>query len=244
MCNFPNICHRSTKAGLRKVQSPPTLLPEFFALLGIDLFLLLSLLTCLLDDRFPKAIPYVYQIAALAGFGHLIISKEFMIVFGEYMRFWYCFFYLVVALANIVAVNVYLGIVKKLLNYARVFMLTVTLPALSLAVLFLLNYAETTVNPPIMVPQLFGQDALIAIVALGTFMVGLAASVFFKPKSWYIALGAGTIVTSTSLYALFKPAWGEAAFIMLVIALPTACAITGIGVGHLERKKNGGETIK
>jgi hypothetical protein len=233
-----------TKAGLRKVQSPPLLLPEFFALLGIDLFLLLSLLTCLLDDRFPKTISYVYQIAALAGFGHLMISKEFMIVFGEYMRFWYCFFYLVVALANIVAVNVYLGIVKKLLNYAKVFMLTVTFPALSLAILFLFSYAETTVNPPIMAPQLFGQDVLIAIVGLGTFMVGLGASVFFKPKSWYIALGAGTIVASTSLYVLFKPAWGEAASMMLVIALPTACAVTGIGLGHLERKKKGGETIK
>ena len=233
-----------TKAGLRKVQSPPLLLPEFFALLGIDLFLLLSLLTCLLDDRFPKTISYVYQIAALAGFGHLMISKEFMIVFGEYMRFWYCFFYLVVALANIVAVNVYLGIVKKLLNYAKVFMLTVTFPALSLAILFLFSYAETTVNPPIMAPQLFGQDVLIAIVGLGTFMVGLGASVFFKPKSWYIALSAGTIVASTSLYVLFKPAWGEAASMMLVIALPTACAVTGIGLGHLERKKKGGETIK
>jgi hypothetical protein len=112
MCDSLSICHRSTKAGLRKVQSPPPLLPEFFALLGFDLFLLLS-------------------------------------------------------------------------------------------------YAEAAVNPPMRVPQLFGQDVLIAIVGSGTFMVGLGASVFFKPKSWYIALGAGTIVKSTSLYALFKPAWGR-----------------------------------
>jgi len=225
----------------KKVQPPSPLLPEFFALLGIDLFLMLSLLTCLLDDRFPKATPYVYQVAALAGFGHLMISKDFMIVFGEYMRFWYCFFYLVVALANTVAVNVYLGIVKRLLNYARVFMFTVTLPALSLAVLFLFNYAEVAANPPIMVPQLFQEDVLIAIIALGTFIVGLGASVFFKPKSWYMALGAGTIVTSTSLYALFKPAWGGAAFMMLAIALAAACAVTGIGLGHLKMKKKGGE---
>jgi len=215
------------------------LLPEFFALLGIDLFLLLSLLTCLLDNRLPKAIPYVYQIAALAGFGHLIISKDFLIAFGENMRFWYCFFYLVVALANIVAVNVYLGIVKKLLNYARVFMLTVTFPVLSLAVLFLFNYAEAAVNPLIVVPQLFGQDILIGVAALGTFMVGLGTSTFFKPKSWCIALGAGTIVASASLYALFKPAWGEAAFMMLAIALPTACAVTGIGLGSLRERKEG-----
>ncbi|TET19556.1 hypothetical protein E3J74_06685 [Candidatus Bathyarchaeota archaeon] len=52
------------------------LLPEFFALLATDLFLMLSLLTCLLDDRLPKAIPYIYQIAALMGYGHLLISRD------------------------------------------------------------------------------------------------------------------------------------------------------------------------
>jgi hypothetical protein len=221
------------------------LLPEFFALFGIDLFLMLSLLTCLLEERFPKAVPYVYQVAALAGFGNLMISKDFLIVFGEYMRFWYCFLYLVVALANTVAINLYLGIVKKLLNYARVFMFTVTLPALSLAILFLFNYAETAVmNPPMMVPQLFGEDALIVIIALGTFMTGLGASIFFKPKSWYIALGAGTIVTSASLYTVFKPAWGGTAFMTLATALAAACAVTGIALGHIKIKKKGGETIK
>jgi hypothetical protein len=83
------------------------LLPEFFALLGIDLFLMLSLLTCLLDERMPKALPYIYQLAALAGYGHLLISKNFLTIFGDYMRFWYCFIYLLACLANIVAVNIY-----------------------------------------------------------------------------------------------------------------------------------------
>jgi len=241
---MPNCSHHLLSidtSWFKKVQSLPPLLPEFFAVLGIDLFLVLSLLTCLLDDRFPKGIPYVYQIAALAGFGHLMISKDFMVVFGEYMRFWYCFLYLVAALGNTVAVNLYLGIVKKLLNYARVFMLTVTFPTLSLAVLFLLNYAEDAAHPPIMVPQLFGENALIPIIALGTFMVGLGASIFFKPKSWYRALGAGTIVTSISLYILIKPALGGAAFMTLAIALAAACAVTGIGLGHLKIKKKGGE---
>jgi hypothetical protein len=215
------------------------LLPEFFTLLGINLFLLLSLLTCLLGERLPKAASYIYQVAAFAGFGLLIVSQNYLTTFGESMRFWYCFFYLIVALANIVAVNVYLGIVKKLLNGARVFMLTVTFPALSLAVLFLFNYTEATVNPPMMVPQLSGPDVLMTIVGLGTFMGGLGVSTFFKPKWLYIVLGAGIIVTSTSLYALFKPAWGEAAFMMLAIALPPACAVTGIGLGHLKEIRQG-----
>jgi hypothetical protein len=96
--------------------------PEFFALIGIDLFLAMSLLTCPLDKHFPWQLPYLYQLAALAGFGHLLVSREFMLSFGEYMRFWYSLLYLVVALANIVAVNFYLRMVKKLLNYAKIFM--------------------------------------------------------------------------------------------------------------------------
>lgn len=78
-------------------------------MLSSDIFLLLSLLTCLLEDRFPNAVPYVYQIAAIMGFGHLVVSRMFLTVFDEYMRFWYNLFYLAVALANVVAVNLYLA---------------------------------------------------------------------------------------------------------------------------------------
>jgi hypothetical protein len=118
------------------------LLPEFFALLGIDFFLMLSLLICLLDERFPKAVPYVYQVAALAGFGHLLVSRNFLFVFGEYMRFWYCFLYLIVALANIVAVNIYLAVLKGLWNLAKVWSGAVTFPAILISVFFVSQYSS------------------------------------------------------------------------------------------------------
>lgn len=116
------------------------LLPEFFALLGIDLFLMLSLLTCLLDDRLPKALPYIYQFAALAGFGHLLISKNFFAVFGDYMRFWYCFIYLLVSLANIVAVNIYFAAVKKQWTLAKVWSGAVSFPTILISIFFVSNY--------------------------------------------------------------------------------------------------------
>jgi hypothetical protein len=118
------------------------ILPEFFALLSIDLFLLLSLLTCLLEERFPKAIPYVYQIAALVGFGHLLVSKDFFTVFGEYMRFWYNFFYLAIALANIVAVNLYLAVSKKMWTLAKAWSAAVTFPTLFVSIFFVYNYSH------------------------------------------------------------------------------------------------------
>ena len=215
---------------------PSPLQPEFFALLGIDLFLAISLLTCLLDRYFPWQLPYVYQLAALAGFGQLLVSREFMAFFGEYMRFWYSLLYLVVALANIVAVNVYLGIIKKLLNYAKVFTFTVTFPALAVAVFFLSNYAEIAVHPLVMGPQMSWEATFVTIVAFDTFVVGLGSYVFFKPKWWYIALGAGTAITGASIYAFFRPSWGAAAFVVSAIALGIACVLVlGVSVYILAR---------
>jgi len=204
---------------------PSPLQPEFFALLGIDLFLAVSLLTCLLDRHFPWQLPYVYQLAALAGFGHLLVSREFMAFFGDYMRFWYSLLYLIVALGNIVAVNVYLGIMKKLMNYAKVFTFTVTFPAISLAAFFLSNYAEIAVHPLVMVPQMSWEVTFVTIVAFDTFVVGLGSYVFFKPKWSYIALGAGTAITGACMYTLVKPSWGAAVFVVSAIGLAIACVV-------------------
>jgi len=41
------------------------LLPEVFTLIGINLFLVLSLVIFLLDNSFPKVMSYVYQVVAL-----------------------------------------------------------------------------------------------------------------------------------------------------------------------------------
>jgi hypothetical protein len=215
---------------------PSPLQPEFFALLGIDLFLAVSLLTCLLDRHFPWALPYVYQLAALAGFGQLIVSREFIALFGDYMRFWYSLLYLIVALANIVAVNAYLGIVKKLLNYAKVFAFSVTFPSLSLTAFFLSNYAEVATHPLIMTPQMSWEATFIGIVAFDTIVVGAGTYVFFKPKWWYIALGAGTAIAGASVYALFRPSWGEAAFVVSAIGLAIACVLVlGVSIYVLAR---------
>jgi len=112
------------------------LLPEFFALLSVDLFALLSMLTCLLEDRFPKAISYVYVIGALMGFGHLWVSKEFLAVFGENMRFWYNVLYLAIALANVIAINVYLAVSKRMWTLAKAWSAAVTFPAMFISIFF------------------------------------------------------------------------------------------------------------
>jgi hypothetical protein len=197
----------------------------------------------------------LYQLAALIGFGQLLVSREFMLLFGDYMRFWYSVLYLVVALANVVAVNLYIGIMKKLLNYAKVLLLAVTFPSLSITAFFLASYANLAIHPLVMAPQVSWEATFIGIVAFDSLVVGLGTYVFFKPKWWYIVLGAGTAITGASVYALYKPSWGEAAFLVSAIGLAIACvlilAISIYVLGKIwldnlkeKKRKKGGEFRK
>jgi hypothetical protein len=146
--------------------------PEFFALLGIDLFLLLSLLTCLLDERFPKAIPYIYQIAAVYGFGHLLISRSFIDMFEEYTRFWYSFLYLVVALANIVAVNIYFAVLKRQYTTAKVWSGAITFPSILVTIYFVTQYSSMQNSMPSIILQI---SLLISACVMGICLSILAS---------------------------------------------------------------------
>lgn len=150
------------------------ILPEFFALISVDIFLLLSLLTCLLESRFPKAVPYIYQIAALIGFGHLLVSREFMALFGEYMRFWYNFFYLLVAIANIVAINLYLAVERKEWELAKAWSGAVTFPLTLIATFFVSNYS-----------YLQGAEFPMLVLQVGfvisAIVMGVSISLFLSP---------------------------------------------------------------
>jgi hypothetical protein len=197
--------------------------PEFFLLLGIDLFLAMSLLSCLLDRHFPSHLPYLYQVASLAGFGQLIVAKEFMTLFGDYMRFWFSLLYLAIALANIAAVNVYLGVIKKMLTYAKVFLVAVSFPSFAVVSFFLADYSSVSTHPLIMFPSVGWGTTFVGVVAFDTFVIGVGTYLFFKPKWWHVALIGGAAITGATAYALIKPAAGASVFVVSAIALAIAC---------------------
>jgi hypothetical protein len=197
--------------------------PEFFLLLGIDLFLAMSLLSCLLDKHFPWHLPYLYQVASLAGFGQLIVAKEFMAVLGDYMRFWFSLLYVAIALANIAAVNVYLGVIKKMVNYAKVFMLAVSFPSFAVVSFFLADYSSLSTHPLIMFPNVAWETTFVGIVAFDTFVIGAGTYLFFKPKWWHVALVGGAAITGATAYAILKPASGASVFVVSALALAIAC---------------------
>jgi hypothetical protein len=199
--------------------------PEFFLLLGIDLFLAISLLSCLLDKHLPWQLPYLYQVVSLAGFGQLIVAKEFMAMFGDYTRFWFSILYLTVALVNIVALNVYIGVIKKLLNYAKVFTLTVSFPSFAIVTFFLVSYSAGISHPIAIFPEVSWEATFIGIVAFDTFVVGFGTYLFFKPKWWYIVIGSAAAIAGAAIYTLYKPTWDTGVFVASAIALAIACMI-------------------
>jgi len=156
-------------------------MPEFFALLGVDVFLAMSLLTCLLDKRFPGAVPYMYQIAALVGFGHLLISREFMAMFGDYVRFWYCFIYLTVAIANVIVLNVYIGVRERPSTLAKVFFGTATIPIIFVSLFFVSGYANYTTYPLPLLPQIPLEYIFVGLLVCAV-VLGIGILLALRPK--------------------------------------------------------------
>jgi hypothetical protein len=79
--------------------------------------------------------------------------------------------------------------------------------------------------------------------------------VFFKPKWYYIAMGAGAAIIGSSIYVLVKPSWGAAAFVVSAVALALACILVlGVSIYVLARiwietlkerkRRKGGENTK
>jgi hypothetical protein len=200
-------------------------MPEFFALLGIDIFLAISLLTCLFDKHFPRMLPYLYQLAALVGFGHLLVSRGFLPIFEEYTRFWYSVIYLSIALTNIVAVNVYLAFSRKQYTLAKVFLSAVTIPVYLVSILFISSYTQLATYPVMAFPVLGMDTIFVAVVSLDTAVVSVGVYLFLRPKWWQITATATAIIASASLYAVFKPAWQSVTFLGFAMFLGVACII-------------------
>ena len=150
---------------------------------------MLSLLTCLLDDRIPKNLPYFYQLVSLAGYGQLLISKHFISFFTEYMRFWYSFFFLGVALINIAGLGAYFAFVQKRMNLAKLWSGAVAFPTIVISMFFVSSYTiYHEANLPILTLQI-GMVASIFVMGLGVFLflkreIRQSIEDIFKQKRW------------------------------------------------------------
>ena len=118
-------------------------------LLGIDIFLAMSLLTALLEDELPSPAQYLFQGAALLGLGQLFISRGFVDsgVFtkdpADPTRFWISVIYLASAVSNVVGLNAYLALVRHKIALATTFSGTVTVPTIMTSAFFITAFVGT-----------------------------------------------------------------------------------------------------
>jgi len=163
------------------------LLPEFFVLLGIGIFLALSLLTALLDDELPSTAQYLFQGAALLGFGQLILSRGFVNsgVFtknpADPTRFWVSFVYLSTAIFAVLGLNAYLGIVRRNMALATTFVGTVTVPTMMVSAFFVISFLSTGGD----VSTAFGGISILVIAVLFS---ALSIVGFLKQAAKHIGL--------------------------------------------------------
>jgi len=200
--------------------------PEFFLLLGIDFFLATSLLTCVLERSFPDKLAYLYQLLGLAGFGQLLVSREFLSSFPPYMRFWYSFIYLAVAVVSIASLNFYL-LYKKAKTLAKGFLVVATAPAFVISSMFIYNYSATATHPLVTIPMITLDFIFLAVVAFDTLIISVGIYALTKPKWWQLTAPATALMMGAAIFASFKPSMGEPTFlagaIYIYIFLGIAC---------------------
>ncbi len=137
-------------------------------LLGINIFLAMSLLTSLLDDELPSTAQYLFQGAALVGLGQLFISRGFVDsgVFtkdpADPTRFWISVVYLSSAIFTVLELNAYLGIISRKMALAPTFAGTVTVPIMMVSAFFVTSFLSTSGN----VTTTFGSISILVIAFL------------------------------------------------------------------------------
>jgi len=156
------------------------LVPEFFVLLGIVIFLGMSLLSALLDDSLPSRLQYLFQIAAMVGLGELLTSQGFV----NLTRFWVGVVYLASALSSVVGLNVYLWVPRRRMDMASTFSETVTVPTLMISAVFIYTFLGNG-------GELSFSPAAILTIAVLILVTSLSIFGFLRELSKHVTKGSG-----------------------------------------------------
>ena len=114
------------------------LAPEFFILLGIDIFLAESIICALLERQLSSILQYLFQGAAIAGLADLLLGQGQM----PTTRVWAGIIYLAFALSSLVGVNIRLAIVRRETSIAPIFSQMLTVPVVMVSALFLFSFLQ------------------------------------------------------------------------------------------------------
>lgn len=160
-------------------------------LLGIDIFLAMSLLSALMDDDLPSTVQYLFQGAAVLGLGQLFISQGFITsgIFArdpsDPTRFWISVIYLASAVSNVIGLNIYLAAVRRKMALASTFSGTVTVPTVMTSAFFLSSFVGTG-------GEVSFTPATIGILGISALVTGLSVFGFLRQASKHISPQQGT----------------------------------------------------
>jgi hypothetical protein len=156
----------------------PPFPPQFFVLLGIDIFLGGSIATVAFDENFPAGLPYILDFGALAGFIQLVIGPSYISGYPPEMQFYYCAAFTVIAVVSVLACNLFVILIRGRKVIGGVLAVGATMPSILATFYFISAYVNGAyVTLPIM-PMLpwelvwgafLGASALIALATVAVY---------------------------------------------------------------------------
>jgi hypothetical protein len=158
----------------------PNAPPEIFMFMGINVFLVMSFSISIFEEQFPKPLPYILQIAALAGFGQIWMNYSLFSASID-TRFWGSLFYLAMAIISVIVINTYVGVRKKKLSSAGILMGVFTIPVSAISFFVISEYTN---GKPISMPMLpiVPLQFLGAILVGSMIILGLSIYLYLKPE--------------------------------------------------------------
>ena len=153
----------------------PPFPPQFFILLGVDIFLGGSVVTVVFDEHFPTGLPYVLDFAALVGLIQLALTPQYLTGYPVEMQFYYSIAYAIAANLAIAGCNLYVTLVRRRWMAGGAFAVTATIPSALATPFFISAYVNDVVLPLPTMPLLpwafvwgafFGASALILAAML------------------------------------------------------------------------------
>jgi hypothetical protein len=168
-------------------------------LLGINVFLAASIITALLDRHLPSILQYLFQGAAGAGLGELLLNQEAT----SATRVWASIVYLAFALSSLVGVNIRLAIVRRGMNIASMFSQMMTVPVVMISALFLSSFLENG-------GDLVFSTASILTIAVSVLVADLSIFGLLREYSRHGSIRSGLVSFPTSATPVLTGSVGPA----------------------------------
>jgi len=166
------------------------LVPEFFMVLGIFVFLAMSILSALLEDDLPSIIQYLFQGAAAAGLGLLLLDQAFVDVgilgrsLTDPTRFLISVTYLGSANSIAAGMNVYLAIVRRKMALSSILSGAVTVPTVMISAILVSSFLATGGGLSL-------SPVTILILAVSAFAMGLSVFEFLREARKHARITSG-----------------------------------------------------